>query len=87
MNCHESTYDGFSSTAPRYKTCARPASDIPVRQLRRAYRDNSSSSASRSRDSEGDEAPNFDWLGYLGCVCGLLYYIFSKTLLYDYSRR
>lgn len=38
MNCHDSTYSGFSfADAKRHRTVPRPASNIPVRKLRRSY--------------------------------------------------
>lgn len=38
----------------------RPAGDIPVRKLRRAYRDNSGTAASEATEPETVAAPNLD---------------------------
>lgn len=79
MNCHESTYSGFSSAeARRYKTVPRPSSDIPVRQLRRAYADNSCAATAEALEAEGveQETPNLDWLGCLIALVSIVYILF-----------
>lgn len=58
MNCHESTYSGFSfADAKRHKTVPRPAGNIPVRKLRRAYAGaGAADSGEEVEEAEGSEA-------------------------------